>query len=466
MEYVCKWNGDYTFLNWITVLCAIILISIAVAVIINLFNIKNFLSIVLISGIVVAFPSVTSIFSYTFAADGYILSFLLAVVSVKVTGAYKNFKGSLIGGILLSLSMGIYQAYVAVAAATVIMVLIVGIIEDKFKNKKEFFIEIIKYFFMGLIGSAIYYIILKIVLKMRYVSLLSYQGISNFMESGIINIKGYLFNFIETYKDIITFFNLPVIARNNFIVVVLYIGLLCGFILLIIYIIDKKVQLWHKIAVMFLILIFPVALNIVLIASKEVFYHMVMRHAWCYVFMFPLVFINWMSMKYSEDIENKYLNIISSVYFKGLKYVTLIITAVMVINFIVIANIGYWSLEIKNQRVYGLMNRIVYSIENFEGFSYDMPVYFIGTERNEFYIDTKMSDDEIKELTGLERSPLIYSDTRFHEYVENYLGVYFKWTTSKQREEINATDEFKEMRHYPEKDSIKIINGVLIVKLS
>lgn len=458
LRYACGWNGRIAFLNSSTLFVAIIALSLATAVIVDLFHIKNRISIFLISGIIVAFPAVTSIFSYTFAADGHMIAFFLAIAAVKVCDSPKRYS-VIKGGVLLCLAMGIYQAYIAVSATLIVILFIYKIISGAYKTLQQVFKDTGKFVIMGILGSVLYFIMLNICLEIYGVQLAEYQGIGNL---GAMSISYYFNNIISTYKHFIEFFQIPVISRNVFVLAITIIGLISVIGLLLMFVADKNIEMWQKIAAIIFVLLLPVAVNLVTITSNEIFYHMVMKQGYCLIYILPIILMSGLSVKYNENAE-RYFGL--NQYLIKIKYVITAVTAVMVIDFIVIANIGYWSLEVKNQRVYGLMNRIVYSIENFEGFSYDMPVYFTGSEENKFYLNTKMSDDEIEGLTGIEKSTLVYGDGKFHDYVQNYLGVYFKSTSTKQREAIDASEEFKEMNNYPEKDSITIIDGVLVVKM-
>ncbi len=49
----------------------------------------------------------------------------------------------------------------------------------------------------------------------------------------------------------------------------------------------------------------------------------------------------------------------------------------------------------------------------------------------------------------------------------NYcFGRSFALTSGAEKEEITATEEYQNMPVYPAKDSVKVINGTIVVKLS
>lgn len=64
-----------------------------------------------------AFPRMGYTFLYMFTASAYCLAIFLAVLAVAM--AKKGWRWAVAGSLLLALSMGIYQAYAAVAVAPV-----------------------------------------------------------------------------------------------------------------------------------------------------------------------------------------------------------------------------------------------------------------------------------------------------------------------------------------------------------
>lgn len=90
---------------------SIILIAITGMIIIKVFNIKSCISAALIGGVLVVFPAVTSTFAYMFTAPAYFLALLLAVKSIDIIYKKQSVFRWLIGGLVLSFAIGIYQAY-------------------------------------------------------------------------------------------------------------------------------------------------------------------------------------------------------------------------------------------------------------------------------------------------------------------------------------------------------------------
>ena len=160
LQYACGLTSYYT-LPWIIGIFSLVTIAITSIMIIELFNIRRKLNIILISGFLVTYPTVASTFAYVYTMDGYMLSLMFATLSVVL--AYKYKYGFIIGSIFICISLGIYQAYVSVAILLCILKIMISIIDKH--PKKEILIEIAKDLIMLLIGFISYYIILKIMLN-------------------------------------------------------------------------------------------------------------------------------------------------------------------------------------------------------------------------------------------------------------------------------------------------------------
>ena len=110
LTYVCSISSDYD-LPFFNGILAIFYLSITSVFLVEIFHMKSDITIALAAGLLVTFPSVISTFCYTFTIDGYMLALLLATIAFWVTDRKKF--GCIPGALLLSISLGIYQAYLS-----------------------------------------------------------------------------------------------------------------------------------------------------------------------------------------------------------------------------------------------------------------------------------------------------------------------------------------------------------------
>ena len=141
LQYACGLSSYYS-LPWVIGSISIVLISITSAIIVELFGVKKKLNIILLSGILVTFPTIASSFTYMYTMDGYMFALMFSALAVLLSYKYKY--GFLLGAILICLSLGIYQSYVSVAILLCILKIMLSIINGN--SKKELIIECAKDF--------------------------------------------------------------------------------------------------------------------------------------------------------------------------------------------------------------------------------------------------------------------------------------------------------------------------------
>ena len=56
-----------------------------------------------------------------------------------------------------------------------------------------------------------------------------------------------------------------------------------------------------------------------------------------------------------------------------------------------------------------------------------------------------------------------FDDKKIFTMINNEFGVYLNRATDEERDKIKGSKEYNNMKSYPEKDSIKIIDGILVV---
>ena len=112
LTVACGISSYYT-LPWLIGLLAMLYLGITNVLLTEFLEVRQIWAVVVIGGLVAAFPSLASTFAYVFTMDGYMLAVLLAVLAVLLTKKYR--RGFLPGGMCLAFSLGIYQSYLPFA---------------------------------------------------------------------------------------------------------------------------------------------------------------------------------------------------------------------------------------------------------------------------------------------------------------------------------------------------------------
>ena len=98
-------------LPWLIGLLSVLYLAVSAVVVADHFKIENPYVLVLCSGLMVAFPSITETLFFEFTADGYFLAMIMAVLAARLTRMDAiTPKRMVISGVLICLSCAIYQA--------------------------------------------------------------------------------------------------------------------------------------------------------------------------------------------------------------------------------------------------------------------------------------------------------------------------------------------------------------------
>ena len=110
-----------------------------------------------------------------FTASAYCLAIFLAVLAVAM--AKKGWRWAVAGSLLLALSMGIYQAYAAVAVALSVLLILKQCLSHRAQCKETAVLGVRLLAFLA-VGAVAYYVILQVFLKVKGLELLEYLGMS------------------------------------------------------------------------------------------------------------------------------------------------------------------------------------------------------------------------------------------------------------------------------------------------
>ncbi|MEG2021696.1 MAG: glucosyltransferase domain-containing protein, partial [Oscillospiraceae bacterium] len=171
-----KFNQNL-FMPWTIGVLTCIAFSITVLCIVGLFDVKNPVTIWLLSAVIVTHPTVIAYHGFLSSAFAYGMSMALSAFCVFIAVKCKNKIISFILGVLiLALSIGTYQAYLCFAAVLMLLYLIYIALEQDTTFKQVFLIAV-RLLLLLISGIVVYYVISKGVLKYNNANWQGYRGI-------------------------------------------------------------------------------------------------------------------------------------------------------------------------------------------------------------------------------------------------------------------------------------------------
>lgn len=452
LTVACGFSSYFT-LPWLIGVFGIILLGCTAAAICELLEVRKDWAVVLCSGLLVAFPALSSTFAYVFTLDGYMLALLLAVLAVLLTKKYKY--GFLPGAVCLAFSLGTYQAYLSVAMIlSVFAILMVFGAEESGEKKsgalKDKFMTALRYLYMGALGAALYYLLLQILLNLQGKELAGYQGIDG-MVSGAAT-DGLFSVLVNMYKDFVAFtFRGNVLFQNVFSAVACSLLLAVVTVVVILLAIERK---WWKNPICFVIigvavLLLPMITNIILVISPNVTYHLLMRYQWV-LYLIGAVALG------SNLNKGKMGNL--------LQWLTCMATFVLIFCYGVTDNIAYSNLQKKYEKTYAYCIRLLDRIEQTEGYYQGIPIAMIGVVGQEQYPVTDLTSEVTSNMIGMSGDYLLYTGGNYSAFIQHYLGATLNILPAEAMAQMYYSEEYIAMDTFPGENSIQIIDGVMYVK--
>ena len=439
LSVACGFSSYYS-LPWLIGLLAILILAVTAVVLTEVLEINKVSGGVMIAGILVTFPVLTSTFAYVFTMDGYMLAVLLSVLAVYMVDQGKS--GFLWGGIALAFSMGIYQAYLPIAILLCLYKVVMILLKDA--QKKEKVKSILNYLYMGVTGVVLYYIIMKVMLLLQKTELGSYQG-------GDEGVGISFFTVSELYKDFVEFILKGKVLVNNVFSIIAFCVIAGLFVIAFVQLCIKKKlykSLWLYVVTVVLIVLLPVVTNVILLILPNISYHTLMRYQYVIFLMVMIAFIQ----KYLE-VNIEITGVILSVA-----------AGVMIFNYVVTDNIAYSNLEKKYEKTYAYCVRLADRMEQTEGYYQGIPIAMIGVVSDKEYPLTDVTGDVTSKLLGITGDTLLYTGENYKAFFQNYLGITINLVPAENITDIYNSEEYWEMNSFPAKDSMQVVDGVLYIK--
>lgn len=472
LTVVCGISSYYD-LNWVIGVLSVLYLAIATVFLSEFFEVKTYTARVCIGALLVTFPAVTATFAYLYTADGYMLAFLLAILAAYFTKKYRfGFVG---GAVCLALSIGSYQAYLAVTVMLCLFSLISMCLHNA--SWKELWAKAWRYLLMGAGGGILYYIALKVCLAVQGKELDTYQGIN---EMGKVSLDTLPQMIYDAYYDFAAFaLKGNIFINNGFsLVCVILLTVVVCVTALFCYLKSKAYKKWYQTLLLLLFAIMlPLGTNIIFFMSSGVTFHLLMRMQFILLPIYAVAMSEWaldwkkatQETKLTE--ENGIPQKTKKAKIKELLAPGLIVSFVGVVaalglsyQFMLMDNIAYFNMNERYEKTYAYCLRLIDRIEQTPGYTTGMPIAMIGVVDESKYPVTDITGDVTSGISGTTGDILIYKGEQYAAFMKHYLNITLNPVVGEQIIEIYNSPEYREMDSFPAENSIRIVDGIMYVK--
>ncbi len=356
------------------------ILSGTVIVVIDLFKIKNKYFKYIIALVFAVAPNISATLTFFYCSDAYILGLFLATLAVYLVNKHEKSKVVIvISGLLLAISMGMYQTYLSVSMVLCVATLIIDLLHNS--DIKHILKKIVRYILMGIIGLVLFYVLSHLTLKIRNLPISNYSGANKI---GLETLKEFPHLVPQSYKSFFSyFFNDNIIPNtiwktNIFYTIIFVVALISTVTIFINEKIYKNIS--NTIILILLIAILPMCFGIIEIIAPDVDIHILMACSMIYIF--PIFF------KILEMIPK---HIIGNI----IKYIVMFCSLSIVWIYVWQDNASYIAIRSMQNQAISTTTRLVTRIEELDGYTPQTPVLLLGGLENNRYLnryDTTMMD--------------------------------------------------------------------------
>ncbi|GFI45561.1 hypothetical protein IMSAGC019_00873 [Lachnospiraceae bacterium] len=433
----------------------------ACVVLVSILKTHRNLNTILVCLLISVFPVSANIFLYVYIADVYFISMFLAMWGVWLIlerGKLQNW----LGIVLLTLACGCYQAFWCFGISVLFLYFLLELYEGK-KDEKELLKKIVACLIMAAISLVIYLLINKIVQNVTGYGATPYQGLDSMGEfQGLFHVLKIL---AVAYYEFIYFFyyngffvKSPVIAILNLMLtgVILWILVRRG--------LEKKDSLWYWIGTIGFICCIPLAANLISVASQNRT-HILMQYGYAMPYFMCITLME-KGMVHKGGEKRRYYTTIAAIVY-------LMVCMVIYKSYLTVNEI-YFRQQLNYEATYSYTLRLLYRMEEFEGYDPHMKVALINeTPQRSDHITIMMENypaemayfDYLNNMGGTDPRTFVKRANDIADFCRYFHGYDLRLAEIEDFAGLANTEEFSEMALYPDKGSMRVIDGVLVIKL-
>ena len=432
---------------WFHGMVTLIFLAVSMCFAVDLLKIRSPLLQTLLSGLMVCFPSLIGTFGYMFTSSSYGAAFLLAVLSPWFLGR-KGLKNRLLGILCCILSLSIYQAYIGITAALLVLMLMDQTLYGD-EPARKLFLRGLWYVACLAISLGIYWTATGLIQKLTGTQMNSYA--SGALHGGMtipqrlvhcIRVLGYIL-LLEyqglVSKGLVQILHLVFLAVIGFELLVWLFG---G---------QKKDRIC---LLLFLLAVFPFTLTSILLFADTSSVHTLVLYGFAGVYLLAALILD---RAPGYPGKKSGLNRLRAL---GLDAAALCL-AVIVFSNAAAANRAGFNLHMRYENNYSMSTGLLTRLEMLPGFTQDTPVALIGQLPNTNDYDHVL---DVSRITGVSGEALdVWPLELFFRY---YCGIDLQTLEYGEYRKFIENQEFLDMPYFPAEGSVRMIDGTAVCKLS
>ena len=418
-------------------------IGISVYIICRMTKLFKPLTQVLLTAMMVTFPIILHHLAFYYMGLAFCLSFLLTVIGVALIRKRKIYS-VIIGTLCFLVMLGLYQAYVGAISALCLVLFIYDMINEQ--KLSSAFKNLLLCAASGVIACLVNVPVYKLMIRLYHLD--SSNRVDQFSISSIFKHLG--FSLKHSYIWFFSFFKEKVLARSYLYTILFLIILILSVSLVIILI--KKKQIIRACLIIVSIIVLPLAMNLLLILIPENGMRDMLRYQYVYIYL--LLFL------LHDKLPTSLINVF-------LKYISSFAIVLMLIGNIITGTCTAYMYKFSYDHYKQAFLQAMSDVNKLDGYTLNETTILTGgtPSLQEIYERNQL----IFKYAAGEGGPVFYyglfgSTTCRKSFFYDFMGIDAGDLSYDEFLNIIQSKEYKEMPLWPADGSIKMIDGIAVIK--
>lgn len=441
------WN-----LPWFNGLISFCLLGAAVYLLVELFEIRSRVLAVLLGGLFVAFPAMTSTMFFRYTTPYYCLAILFSVLAAYVVVGTKlpYAVRTLLSVVLTACSLGIYQAYLPITISIFVLFLMKKLLTEENTPWYRHVYHGIYLCVCLALGVIAYFVILNIFLKVQNMTLTGYQNISSAGKINLMELPQMVSRAIGTIfwlpeKNVFSLSPLPFLTRVYEVLGVFTLALV------IFLLVQKKMKPLQTLLFLVLCGLYPLSAAFIVVMCYHSALYTIMMYGIVMIFPFPIVIYEALPREGRETLR--------TFFRKGL----VLLLGLVLFCYFYVADLNYTAMYYSNRQAENFYSSVVTQVRMTEGFTADKRWALVGFPKDPL-LKNKWQD--IDALGGFGPSDRLVGAYSRIDWIENYVGYSVRYVEAEDAKKLLQTAPVQAMPCWPDQGSIQVIDDMVVVKFS
>lgn len=420
--------------------CALVLLT-------DLFHIEKDGSLIAASGAFVATPTMLSMFAYMFTAFAYMIGMLMAVFGVWIVCKGKpGITRFVVGVVFIAASIGVYQAWLPMAMASLLLYFLIATSNNNSSACKQFIMRALYYLCVCIASLLLYLVINEYIIAYKGIVMNDHANVNTY---GIVSISEYIKRILWAYR---IFFRPSRFFYPSFISKVYKLMLFCEILLIVAHLVkDFRQNVMKGLQMVLLLALFPLTVCFINVLSGDAFILVL------YPYTLVYLYFTWL-LERQENLYTQAGRVYTVWQYRG----GCLLVVCMCLWLSRFSNASYVKADIVQERAIAYYTTLITRMQSVEGYSEELKVAYVNDTQNKSLATVTITEELYPEFTIDNTFINQYS---WKAFVKEWGGYSPQEVEIDKRTELEALEEVRNMPAYPNDGSIKIIDGILVVKM-